>query len=144
MITPAKSWKDPKSHYKKALDSKWYEILIKLQTTFVNLTVDFYKEKGYDFALLPVTTGAISSPMGLGSDSLPVKINIDGIDTYLADSMQFMLEYSCRVVNNGTYYFAPSFRGEKADQRHLCQFYHSEAEIIGSLDDVMSLIEEYL
>ena len=38
----------------------------------------------------------------------------------------------------------PSFRGEKADERHLCQFYHSEAEMIGTLDDVINLIEEYI
>ena len=38
----------------------------------------------------------------------------------------------------------PSFRGEKADERHLCQFYHSEAEIPGNLDDVMNLVEEYV
>ena len=38
----------------------------------------------------------------------------------------------------------PSFRGEEADERHLCQFYHSEAEIVGNLDDIMSLVEEYI
>ena len=38
----------------------------------------------------------------------------------------------------------PSFRGEKADERHLCQFYHSEAEIIGDLNDVINLIEKYI
>ena len=38
----------------------------------------------------------------------------------------------------------PSFRGEKEDERHLSQFYHSEAEIPGTLDDVINLVEEYL
>ena len=38
----------------------------------------------------------------------------------------------------------PSFRGELADERHLCQFYHSEAEIPGALEDVMALVEEYI
>lgn len=38
----------------------------------------------------------------------------------------------------------PSFRGESADKRHLCQFYHSEAEIPGKLDDVILLVEEYI
>ena len=93
---------------------------------------------------LPVTTGAISSPMGRGSNSGPVKVNIQGIDTYLADSMQFLLEYGCKLTEKGVYYIMPSFRGEKADERHLCQFYHSEAEIIGNLDDVMNLVEEYI
>ena len=93
---------------------------------------------------LPVTTGSISSPMGRGSDSLPVKINLEGVNTYLADSMQFLLEYGCRLNSNGVYYVMPSFRGEKADNRHLCQFYHSEAEIPGTLNDVMNLVDEYI
>ena len=58
--------------------------------------------------------------------------------------MQFMLEYGCRMFKEGCYYIMPSFRGEEADERHLCQFYHSEAEIPGTLDDVMKLVEEYL
>ncbi|MCK9415724.1 MAG: asparagine synthetase A [Candidatus Dojkabacteria bacterium] len=144
MLTPTKSWQSTETHYKVALNSKWYRTLVKLQTTFVIATIEFYKDKGYDFALLPITTGAISSPMGLGSDSSPVKVNIEGIDTYLADSMQFMLEYACRIAGNGTYYLAPSFRGEKADERHLCQFYHSEAEILGRLEDVIAFVEDYI
>lgn len=58
--------------------------------------------------------------------------------------MQFMLEYGCRLFDNGAYYIMPSFRGELADERHLCQFYHSEAEIPGTLDDVMRLVEGYI
>lgn len=58
--------------------------------------------------------------------------------------MQFMLEYGCRIFKEGTYYIMPSFRGESSDERHLCQFYHSEAEIPGTLDDVMKLVEEYI
>ncbi|KDM89991.1 hypothetical protein EA58_18780 [Photobacterium galatheae] len=82
--------------------------------------------------------------MGLGSDSLPVQVEIAGRPTYLADSMQFMLEYALRYCPNGVFYMMPSFRGENADQRHLCQFYHSEAEICGSLSDVMGLVNSYL
>ena len=58
--------------------------------------------------------------------------------------MQFFLEFACRLNNNGNYYISSSFRGEPADERHLCQFYHSEAELIGNLEDVISLVEEYL
>jgi asparaginyl-tRNA synthetase len=82
--------------------------------------------------------------MGLGSDSQPVKINLFGIETYLADSMQFMLEYGCRLHAAGCYYLMPSFRGEASDETHLCQFYHSEAEIVGTREDMMGLVEEYL
>jgi asparaginyl-tRNA synthetase len=38
----------------------------------------------------------------------------------------------------------PSFRGEETDSTHLNQFFHSEAEIIGDLDDVMTVAEAYV
>jgi len=144
LLKAPKSWKDLSSHYKVALSSEWYKILSELQNEFVIATSDFYRTKNINFMLLPITTGSISSPMGLGSDSLPVKINIQGIDTYLADSMQFLLEFGCRIHKEGVYYIAPSFRGELANERHLCQFFHSEAEIPGDLDDIIELVEKYI
>ncbi len=138
------TWTNPKTHYLKAIDSPWYRLLIKLQNLLSVETMKFYQKKHISTIHLPVTTGSISSPMGKGSDSFPVKINLEGVDTYLADSMQFLLEYGCRLTDNGVYYIMPTFRGEKADARHLCQFYHSEAEIIGDLNDVMNLVEGYI
>ena len=137
-------WKNEKDFYLNVLNNPWYKLLVKLENLVSMETMKFYEEKGIITMRLPVTTGSISSPMGRGSDSLPVKVNLEGIDTYLADSMQFLLEYGCRLNEKGVYYVMPSFRGEKADERHLCQFYHSEAEIPGNLDDVMNLVEEYV
>lgn len=128
----------------KRLSSSWYKNLSLIQNEFVMVSNCFYEKNGYMQMSLPITTSCISSPMGLGSDSLPVKISMFGIDTYLADSMQFMLEYGCRMHNCGCYYIMPSFRGEQADNRHLSQFVHSEAEIPGTLEDVMKIIENYL
>lgn len=137
-------WKNEENFYLNVLNSQWYKFLVKLENLISSETMKFYEEKGIITIHLPVTTGSISSPMGRGSDSLPVKVNLEGIDTYLADSMQFLLEYGCRLNEKGVYYVMPSFRGEKADERHLCQFYHSEAEIPGNLNDVMNLVEEYI
>jgi asparaginyl-tRNA synthetase len=137
-------WMDCDTHYLKVLDSEWYKQLVELQNLITTETVNFYGKKGIKTMYLPVTTGSISSPMGRGSDSSPVKINLAGVDTYLADSMQFLLEYGCRLTDKGVYYIMPSFRGEIADERHLCQFYHSEAEIHGELKDVMKLVNEYV
>ena len=143
-IVPEKSWKNLITHFVKALNSKWYKQLVELEN-FINVeTMKFYEELDIITMHLPITTGSISSPMGRGSDSSPVKVNLCGIDTYLADSMQFMLEYGCRYHTKGCYYIMPSFRGEMADERHLCQFYHSEAEITGGLNDVMNLVEHYI
>ena len=144
MMKEPNTWKEPETHYVKALEEPWYKLLVKLENLISIETMKFYEKKGIVTMHLPVTTGSISSPMGKGSDSSPVKINIEGIDTYLADSMQFLLEYGCRLTDKGVYYVMPSFRGEKADERHLCQFYHSEAEIFGNLDDVIQLVEEYI
>ena len=137
-------WKNEKNFYLNVLANPWYKLLVKLENLVSIETMKFYEEKGIITMHLPVTTGSISSPMGRGSDSLPVKVNLEGVDTYLADSMQFLLEYGCRLNEKGVYYVMPSFRGEKADERHLCQFYHSEAEIPGNLNDVMNLVEEYV
>ena len=144
MIKPPKSWKNLSTHYKVVLKNDWYKNLCLFQDEFNYATALFYKERGIQNFQFPLTTNSISSPVGLGSNSSPVKVNIKGIDTYLADSMQFFLEYACRLNKKGAYYLAPSFRGEKANKRHLSQLLHSEAEISGGLDEVISLCQDYL
>lgn len=137
-------WRDPATHYIDAMRSPWYRDLVMLQDSLTFQTASFWRERSIPNLHLPVTTGSISSPMGLGSDSSPVMVNLAGVDTYLADSMQFMLEYACRFHPGGAWYLMPSFRGEAADSTHLCQFFHSEAEIPGTLEDVQDTVEEYL
>lgn len=143
-IKPTKSWKDPDEHMRSAMKSEWYRAIVQLQSDFAKYSFDFFSGKGFDFALLPLTTGSVSSPMGLGSDSLPVRVKIQGEDTYLSDSMQFFLEYTCRLNNRNCYYLAPSFRGENTDATHLSQFYHAESEIIGDFEKVKLLVEVYI
>lgn len=144
VINEPNTWKKPNTHHIEVLKNSWYKQLVMLQNLITEETVNFYASQGIITMHLPVTTGTISSPMGRGSDSKPVKVNLEGTETYLADSMQFLLEYGCRLTDKGCYYVMPSFRGEKADERHLCQFYHSEAEIPGTLEDVMILVEKYI
>ncbi len=124
-------------------DQEKRQILL-LQELILTKSVEFYSSRSIHWLSAPITTGTISSPMGLGSDSRPVKISLDGRDTYLADSMQFLLEYGCRFFENGCWYIMPTFRGEPVDKRHLKQFFHSEAEIPGTLSDAMNLVDEYL
>lgn len=144
LIRPKKSWKNLDTHYLELLNDPWYKAIAEINNHINIYTVKFYEIMGIRTMYLPITTGSISSPMGLGSDSSPVNVNIFGVNEYLADSMQFMLEYGCRIFNKGCYYIMPSFRGEDADKRHLCQFYHSEVEIPGTLDCIMKLVEEYI
>ncbi|GAA2552195.1 hypothetical protein GCM10010435_23080 [Winogradskya consettensis] len=46
-------------------------------------------------------------------------VDLFGQKTYVADSMQFMLEYACRFSDSGAWYLMPRFRGEDADETHL-------------------------
>jgi len=134
----------PRILMKEVLDSPWYKLIFKLQTTIIRATYDFFNNKRYEPVVLPITTGSVTSPMALGSDSLPVKIDLFGEPTYLADSMQFHLEYLLRISQKGVFYIMPTFRGENPGARHLNQFFHIEAEIKGKLDDMLSLIDEYV
>lgn len=133
-----------RGYYLDDLNDNEKKLILELEELILIESMNFYRSKNVHWLSAPVTTGTISSPMGLGSDSLSVKISLDGRETYLADSMQFLLEYGCRFFNDGCWYIMPTFRGEDVDKRHLKQFFHSEAEIPGTLTDVMSLVDEYI
>ncbi|XP_023204131.1 uncharacterized protein LOC106699831 [Xiphophorus maculatus] len=144
---PPNSWKDPQLHSTLAMKSQWYRNLFQIQNTLFHSTVEYFHNScQYSYALTPLTTDTISSPMGLGSDSEPVSVSLLGQDVYLADSMQFVLEYFLRFQENlpGTYYISPSFRGEDPDTTHLNQFYHVECELVGDMDNAISIAEGYL
>ncbi|KAG1936526.1 isoaspartyl peptidase/L-asparaginase [Pimephales promelas] len=145
--TPPQSWEDPQTHAALAIKSKWYRNLFQIQNTLFHSTVEYFNNKcKYAYALTPITTDTISSPMGLGSDSEPVFVNMLGQDVYLADSMQFVLEYFMRFHDGlpGAYYVSPSFRGEDPDATHLNQFYHVECELLGDMDAAMTIAEGYV
>lgn len=127
----------------KILDDPAMQLLVRLQDQLLHTTAEFWKERRALNLHLPITTGSVSSPMGLGSDSMPVQIELFGEKVYLADSMQFLLEYGCRIAPEGAWYLMPSFRGEEADKTHLSQFFHSEAEILGGLADVQEVVGQY-
>ncbi|MDX2537114.1 MULTISPECIES: asparagine synthetase A [Streptomyces] len=141
---PPGLWADPVAHLASAVEHPWYRIVTAVNASILASTSSFYQSRNVSPVLMPVTVSSVSSPMGLGSDSLPVQIDLLGDRTYLADSMQFQLEFMLRHGLEGAYYVMPSFRGEDADQTHLNQFFHSEAEICGGQEEVMSLVEAYM
>ncbi|MDE6571395.1 MAG: asparaginase [Alphaproteobacteria bacterium] len=143
-IIPPASWKTPDNHIHVLLQSPWYKIMVRLYKSIFEATHEFYKQEQIFPMMFPITTGAISSPMGKGSDSVPVQIEIKDNKVYLADSMQFSLEIGTRLSQKGAYYIMPTFRGEQTDERHLNEFIHSEVEIPGHIDDIMSLAERYI
>lgn len=143
-IVAPKSWKNPENHIEVLLNDSWYRILCNIYKSIFEATHQFYQTENIFPMMFPVTTGSISSPMGLGSDSVPVSVNIRGKKVYLADSMQFSLEVGTRLSGHGAYYIMPTFRGEQTDERHLNEFIHSEVEIPGTIDNVMDLAERYI
>ena len=137
-------WRPAPNRFLEIFSDPLYQLVLSLQDIVTVESAKFWRCRGIKAIHLPITTDTISSPMGLGSDSLPVHVNLFGRDTFLADSMQFMLEYGCRFNEAGTWYLMPSFRGEHSDKTHLNQFFHSEAELSGDLADVISVVEAYM
>ena len=130
-----------------SLKSPWYMSILQLQNTLFHASHDFFRHsKAYFYILPPLTADSISSPMGLGSDSVPVPIQLYGRRTFLTDSMQFPLEYLLRLDSKrrGNYHIGPVFRGEDHDPSHLNQFYNVECELYGGLDDAIHVAEQYL
>lgn len=138
---PPSRWHDHQAHFSEAISGEWYSLLMQISGTICYATNDFFRENGFLPALMPITSECITSPMGLGSDSLPVAVELFGKQTYLADSMQFHLEYLLRQHPGGVFYIMPTFRGEDPDARHLNQFFHIEAEFCSKLDGLIQTIE---
>jgi len=134
------SWANIESHFDNSLTHPWYKAVFLLSAAIASESNRYFENLKYLPALAPVTAHSISSPMGLGSDSLPVEIDLFGKPTYLVDSMQFHLEYLLRIAGEGVYYIMPTFRGEDSDARHLNEFFHIEAELKGNLDDMINTV----
>ena len=141
-----KTWEKPDEHLMHMLTHPWFSLLAKMQSLVYREATLFFYENQVEALVLPITTGTISSPMGLGSDSLPVSVNLFDQQIYLADSMQFYLELGVclRPDIKGVWYIMPSFRGEMPDESHLNEFIHLEAEIRGDLNAVMGLVDSLI
>lgn len=143
-IRPPSSWRNPQDHLVRLLDSPWYALLHRVSETVIRETWRFFDAENYHYLFVPVTTTSISSPMGAGSDSKPVMAQINGGQLYLADSLQFLLELGVRISGGSAWYVSNSFRGENVDATHLSEFCHAEVEIVGDLDDVITLGSRYV
>jgi asparaginyl-tRNA synthetase len=126
------------------LRSPWYHLVADLHDIIHRETVRYASSQGLKNLFLPVTTRTVTCPTALGSDAEPVPVTVSGVHTYLADSMQFALEYGCRVSPSGCYTIMPSFRGETPDETHLGQYTHSEAEITGDMNALIRYVTGYV
>ncbi len=111
---------------------------------YLKLTSDAYWSGVGAFNIdLFMLTPSASSPMGPGSDSEVIRIQFGKYHTNLTDSSQFGFEPLMFHLDKA-YCYLPSMRGEDPDARHLNQFFHCEAEIIGTLDELLPSIEHYV
>jgi asparaginyl-tRNA synthetase len=144
-VEPPASWgSNDLAALARSLGSPWYRLVGDLHD-IINVTTQRYaSSRGVKSLFLPVTTRTVTCPTALGSDSEPVPVTVSGVNTYLADSMQFALEYGCRVAPGGCYTIMPSFRGENPDETHLGQYTHSEAEIPGDMHALIGYVTGYV
>ena len=136
---------NPGTHYLEVSKSGYFRELTIIRH-HIKIASDYYWseiQKAYNIDLFMLTP-SVSSPMGPDNDSESIKIKFGNLHTYLVDSSQFGFE---PIIMNGVdkvYCYLPSMRGENPDKRHLNQFFHCEAEIKGTLEDLRPQIEGYI
>lgn len=135
---------DPKTYTEDITKNDYFNAIITLRHS-LRLAADYhlsFKENSKNIDLFMLTP-SISSPSGHGSDSTPIPIKFGQLNTCLVDSSQFGFEPLLLFdFLNKVHCYLPSMRGENPDQRHLNQFFHLEMEMIGTLDNLMPIIEK--
>ena len=121
------------------LKNKYWENIAKINNQVFLSSVEFFSKLGCLFTKLPLTTRMISSPgavygkeaINYTSDTCPITLNWFNLENiaYLSESSQIYLELTL-IQNNisQVYSIYNSFRKEKADATHLCEFHHIEYE----------------
>lgn len=131
----------PKKHIQNLIKDDYYFNLIILRNTIQVYIDNYFQKLNAPKVDLYLISKGVSSPMGKGSDSLPVPITFGTKKTYLVDSAQFGMEPLVQKRFKMVYCYLPSFRGEEPDDRHLNQFYHCEAELQGDYLEAMEIAE---
>ncbi len=130
-----------KNHIQHLVSDGYYRNLVVLRNIVSMACDEYFQSKNAPRVDLFLITKEVSSPMGRGSDSLPIPIPFGKTKTFLTDSAQFGMEPLVQKNFRMVYCYLPSFRGEEPDGRHLNQFYHCEAELRGNYIDAMSVAE---
>lgn len=134
-----------KTHYIELTRKAYFSALVVLRH-HIKFISDYYfgiKQKAKNVDLF-IITSSVSSPSGLGSDSKPIKIKFGKLKVFLTDSSQFGFEPL--LLNNleKVYCYLPSMRADDPDWRHLNQFFHCELEMIGTLEKLFFVAEDYI
>jgi aspartyl/asparaginyl-tRNA synthetase len=133
-----------KRHIVNLVNDEFYKNLILLRNIIEKNCDSYFQALGAPKIDLYMISRAVSSPMGKGSDSLPIEIKFGNENAYLVDSAQFGMEPLVQKNFEIVYCYLPSFRGETPDYCHLNQFYHCEAEIQGDYKKSMLIAENLI
>ena len=131
-----------KEHIVNLQNEDYYYNLILLRNVIQSAIDRYFNRLESPKVDLFLISRGVSSPIGKGSDSLPMPIKFGNKDAYLVDSAQFGMEPLVQKRFKLVYCYLPSFRGEDPDDRHLNQFYHCEAEVRGDYIECMKIAEE--
>lgn len=134
----------PKKHIQNLVSKKYYRNLILLRNTIEKECDEYFRKLGAPKVDLYLFSNSVSSPIALGSDSKAIDFYLDGKSYFLADSSQFGMEPLLFNDFDMVYCYLPSFRGEEPDNRHLNQFYHCEAEMLGDYTRAMLVAENLI
>lgn len=135
----------PERHYLDLTKSKYYHALL-FSRHAISAVCDYFfgVKHGAKKIDLFMITPSVSSPMGPGSNSVAVPVRFGKLDSFLVDSSQFGFEPLLLNHFSKVYCYLPSMRGEDSDRRHLNQFFHCEAEIVGTLGDICLVVEDFV
>jgi len=131
----------PETHIQNLVSKQYYKDIVLFRDLIQKSCDTYFHSLNAPRVNLYLLSKSVSSPIGLGSDSKPIKFELDKKEYFLSDSSQFGMEPL--VINSFemVYCYLPSFRGEEPDERHLTQFYHCEAELRGDCQKAMSVAE---
>jgi len=133
-----------RDHINNLVSEKYYKNLVLLRSIIAASCDEYFQALNAPRVDLFLITKEVSSPMGRGSDSVPIPIPFGKTKTFLTDSAQFGMEPLVQKNFKIVYCYLPSFRGEPPDDRHLNQFYHCEAELRGNYIDAMNISENLI
>ncbi len=133
---------EPEKHVQNLISKEYYKNLILLRNTIEKECNNYFRKLGAPKVDLYLFSNSVSSPIALGSDSKAIGFCLEGRSYYLADSSQFGMEPLLINSFDMVYCYLPSFRGENPDKRHLNQFYHCEAEMLGNYNKAMLVAEK--
>lgn len=129
-------------HINNVISKPYFRNLILLRDLIEKSCDIYFASLGAPRVNLYLISKSVSSPIGLGSDSVPIDFNLGSKKYYLSDSSQFGMEPLIMNSFDIVYCYLPSFRGENPDERHLNQFYHCEAELRGDYKKAMGIAED--